>query len=59
MWDIVRVARNPFNLKPRCTKVEDEEGQVHSDIAAAFIEHNLIIEPREEKEEGNKATEPV
>ena len=50
VWDIARVARNPFNLQTRCTKVEEGEGQVHgedSGVAAAFIKHNLISEPRE------------
>ena len=60
VWDIARVARNPFNLKTRCTK--DEEGQVHSDdsaIATAFVKHNLITEEREEEaelEEGEEET---
>ena len=61
VWAIARVARNTCNLKTRYTKIEDEEGQVHtedSDIAAAFIKHNLITEenettmmPEEEEEE--------
>ena len=58
VWDIARVARNPFNLKTRCTKVEGKEGQVHSedkDVAAAIIKDNVITGAREQDEEEGEA----
>lgn len=61
VWDIARVARNPFNLKTRCTKVEDEEGRVHSedkDIGAAFIKHNIMEAREDEGEEEEIAQAP-
>ena len=36
VWDIARMARNPFNLKTRCAKVEDEDGRIHRDSTAAL-----------------------
>ena len=62
VWDIAMVARNPFNLKTRCTKVDDEEGQLHSensDIAAAFIKHKLITEATEQEAEEDETREQV
>ena len=54
VWDIVRVARKPFNLQTKCTKIEDEQGEIHREdggIAAAFVKHNIITEAREGEEE--------
>ena len=62
VWDIARVARNPFYQKPRCVEIENRTGQVHSsdgDIVAAFIKHNLITKEKEEGGDERREEEKV
>jgi len=47
VWQIARVARNPFQLKKRCHALELEDGSVvheddHEGKCRAFVEHNVI-----------------
>ena len=56
---------SPFNLKTKCTRVEVDEWEIHTesaDKAAAFVKHNIITETREregEEEEEEGARGPV
>ena len=51
VWDLVRMAKSPFNLKEMCTQIEDNEGRIHrspDDRAGAFVKYNIISKGVEE-----------
>lgn len=52
VWDIARVARNPFNLSQRCGELTDNDGGVcntKEKKCKAFVNHNIVTTQREQE----------
>jgi len=51
VWDIVRVCKNPFNMRERCGTLKDDDGtyETQEEKRRAFIRHNLITTPTAER----------